>query len=147
MATGVPGGIEITRNLLPRVWVGAHDERKVVAGMLTRGIARTDFLAGEVQKELEGGRRRTDVLTLLEGWEVWVGIGEGRGLEPRKSWMKEVVAVKVEEKEKEKEKNACEEADKELAKEKEKSTIMEEPRAESRSTNESSTDDYNDIGS
>lgn len=143
MATGVPGGIEITRNLLPRVWVGAHDERKVVAGMLTRGIARTDFLAGEVQKELEGGRRRTDVLTLLEGWEVWVGIGEGRGLEPRKSWMKEVVAVKVEEKEK----NACEEADKELAKEKEKSTIMEEPRAESRSTNESSTDDYNDIGS
>lgn len=146
MATGLPGGIEIARNLLPRVWIGAHDERKVVAGMLTRGIERTDFLAEEVQGSLEGGRVRTVVLTLEGGMEVWVRLGEEGRCEPRKSWVQEVV-VNVEEKEKEKEKNACEEADKEMAKETEKSVITEEPRAESRGTNESSTDDYNDIGS
>ncbi|KAE9992555.1 hypothetical protein EG327_008569 [Venturia inaequalis] len=156
MATGSPGGLEIARNLLPRAWIGAHDERKVVSGMLTRGIERTDFEAGEVKRELEGGlckegcRGRTDVLTLGEGMEVRVAHGEAGSLEPRKSWVKEVAgAVKVEEGET----NACEEADREMArekekeKEKEKVAVNEKPRAESRGTDESSADDYNDIGS
>lgn len=153
MATGTPGGLEIARNLLPRVWIGAHDERKVVKGVLTRGIERRDFLAEEVQGELEGGalgkeggsgRRRTDVLTLAEGMEARVSFGDAEALEPKKSWVKkEVVIVKGEEEGE----NVCEEADKAIAKEKEKGVVQEELRVESRDTNQSSTADYNDIGS
>lgn len=152
MATGSPGGLEIASNLLPRVWIGAHDERKVVAGMLTRGIVRTDFEAEEVKRELEGGlwkegvRGRTDVLTLAGGMEVRVTFGEGGALEPRKSLGKGGVEV-VKEKE-EGSINACEVADREMAKKKEKGVLKKEKqRTESRGTNQSSTDDYYDIGS
>ncbi|QDS71523.1 hypothetical protein FKW77_005071 [Venturia effusa] len=152
MATGCPGGLEIARNLLPRAWIGAHDERKVVAGLLTRGIERTDFEAEDVQRKLDEGlwkgsaRGKTDVLTLVEGMEVRVCFGDKDPLEPRKSWVKDDIG-KAEEKEKAGEENACEEAEKEMAKEKDNRGTKEEVRAESRATNESSAADYNDIGS
>ncbi|TID14321.1 hypothetical protein E2P81_ATG09200 [Venturia nashicola] len=153
MATGSPGGIEIARNLLPKIWIGAHDERKVVAGMLTRGIERTDFEPDEVKRGLEGvaGKLgRTDILTLRAGMEVRVTPGEKEISEPRESWIK--TAIDTVEKENPDEKNTCEEADKEIkAKSKEKDQcagrVKEIPLTESQDIIDPSLNPYNDIGS
>lgn len=133
MATGSPGGLEIASNLLPRVWIGAHDEHKLVAGFLTRGILRMDFGAGTVGRLLEDGlwkdgvRGRTEVLSLRGGTEVRVVLDESGKVEPRKSFVKEgvVPAVLVGE----------------------KSVVQGEGRVGSGVSDHSSVDDYLDIGS
>jgi hypothetical protein len=81
MATGSPGGLEIARNLMPRCWVGAHDERKVVEGWMTRGIGRKDFEAKDISRRLGG---KTEVMTLEAGMEVRVD-SSGDKLEPKSS--------------------------------------------------------------
>jgi hypothetical protein len=116
MATGSPGGIEIARNLMPKVWIGAHDEKKMVKGMMTRGIERLDFEAKDIGAILGDA---TEVLTLDAGMEVRVDTSGGK-LEPKVFFVKE--ETKVVEKEK----------------------VVEEKRAETSASNESS--DFHDIG-
>jgi len=102
--------------LMPKVWIGAHDEKKTVKGMMTRGIERLDFEAKDIGAILGDA---TEVLTLNAGMEVRVDTS-GEKLEPKVFFVKE--ETKVVEKEK----------------------VVEEKRAETSASNESS--DFHDIG-
>jgi hypothetical protein len=83
MATGCPGGLEIAKNLLPKVWIAAHDEEKKVGGFATRGIKRTEYTADEIKKKLYGELdtanprlgSHTDVVKLLSGKDLRIEAG------------------------------------------------------------------------
>jgi len=83
MATGSPGGLEIAKNLLPKAWIGAHDEAKKSAGIATRKIWRKEFDLEEIRKKLWGEMEaaaprlgtRTEVVKLESGKEFRVDGG------------------------------------------------------------------------
>jgi hypothetical protein len=52
MAAGSSGGLAIAKNLLPRVWIGAHDEEKKVQGAVAGMIWRKECDIEELKKTL-----------------------------------------------------------------------------------------------
>ncbi|KAF2427674.1 hypothetical protein EJ08DRAFT_671571 [Tothia fuscella] len=76
MATGVPGGLDIAQNLFPRVWVGAHDEEKLVKGVVSGSIQRKEFDIDDARKSLgarsglkKGLEWNTEMIVLEAGEE------------------------------------------------------------------------------
>jgi len=75
MAAGGLGGLEIAKNLLPKVWIGAHDEEKKSQGIVTRWIWRKEFGVEDIKKRLWGEMdaanprlgSHTDVIKLESG--------------------------------------------------------------------------------
>jgi hypothetical protein len=73
MATGCPGGLEISRNLLPTVWIAAHDVESTNGGAPIKSACRTEYDIMEVQTKLweelleKGVRRKPQILRLDAG--------------------------------------------------------------------------------
>ncbi|KAL8705507.1 MAG: hypothetical protein Q9201_001382 [Fulgogasparrea decipioides] len=65
---GLPGGVEIAKNLMARCWIGAHDEEKENSGVALWKIRMRKFGVGDVRELV---RRE------------WSGGGGGRGCEVR----------------------------------------------------------------
>jgi len=87
---GLPGGLDIVRQLLPRVWLGAHDGEKKIRGAMTKKIQRKSFALDEVEKAIGEAlsvngtvaRPVTEVMRLESGKELRVGfrgLGESDG--------------------------------------------------------------------
>ena len=84
MMAGLPGGLEIVRKLLPRVWVGVHDEEKKLRGAMAGTVRKTGFGLEEVEKRVgealggegKGGKRVTEVVRLESGKEMRLGFKE-----------------------------------------------------------------------
>jgi hypothetical protein len=79
MASGCPGGLEIAKHLLPKVWIGAHDEKKKVGGFATRNISRKEFDLVDVEQQLRDADTtksksgsHTKVMTLESGKEFCI---------------------------------------------------------------------------
>ncbi|KAK3078939.1 hypothetical protein LTS18_006157 [Coniosporium uncinatum] len=69
ISTGCPGGLQVARNLLPKVWISAHDEDKDVRGLGVQRVTTEKYYVTDVQNLLEkswGGEkhRRTNVVSL-----------------------------------------------------------------------------------
>jgi len=90
MMTGLPGGLDIVRQLLPRVWLGAHDGEKKMRGAVAKKLHRKNFPLDEVEKAVvealaadgKAARTVTEVIRLESGKELRVGfrgLGEGDG--------------------------------------------------------------------
>ena len=54
---GLPGGVEIAKNLMAKCWVGAHDEEKENSGLAVMMIAKKKFTRTEVQDMVSSGTR------------------------------------------------------------------------------------------
>lgn len=56
---GLPGGVEIAKNLMARCWIGAHDEDKENSGVSVLKIRMRKYGLGEVRdlvrREWNGG--------------------------------------------------------------------------------------------
>jgi Beta-lactamase superfamily domain len=84
MAAGMPGGIHIAKNLLPKVWIGAHDEDKRASGLALKKIVRQVFDVSDIRKklwdEVDTQHPRlgshTDVMRLAAGKEWRMGFRE-----------------------------------------------------------------------
>jgi len=84
MMAGLPGGLEIVRKLLPRVWVGVHDEEKKLRGAMAGTVRKTGFGLEEVEKRVgealggegKGGKPVTEVVRLESGKEMRLGFKE-----------------------------------------------------------------------
>lgn len=63
---GLPGGVEIAKNLMAKCWISAHDEDKENTGLAVRKVATRKYTAKEV-REMVGDR--TDVEVLATGAE------------------------------------------------------------------------------
>ena len=85
---GLPGGLDIVRQLLPRVWLGAHDGEKKIRGAVAKRVQRKNFALDEVEKAVgealsangRAARTLTEVMRLGSGKELRVGfrgLGEG----------------------------------------------------------------------
>ncbi|KAI9673959.1 MAG: hypothetical protein M1817_002165 [Caeruleum heppii] len=74
ISSGLPGGVELARNLLARVWISAHDEEKEVGGMATRPVRTRKYHPDEVRDLVsrDMGRMGTEVMVL--------GVGAGVSL-------------------------------------------------------------------
>ena len=59
MNAGIPGGIEIAKNLMAKYWIGAHDEEKENSGLAVMKIRLKKFGVEEVRElvrdEIGGG--------------------------------------------------------------------------------------------
>ena len=82
ICAGTLCGLEIARNLLARVWVGAHDEEKVVKGCAAKLLGIRKFGVEEVRKlrvgeqdEKKVGREGTRMEVLEVGESLIVGAG------------------------------------------------------------------------
>ncbi|KAI9834809.1 MAG: hypothetical protein M1838_005483, partial [Thelocarpon superellum] len=53
VSSGVPGGLEIARNLLARCWISAHDEEKVIGGVTAYPIRTRKYRPEEVQRMIQ----------------------------------------------------------------------------------------------
>src|SRR5271155_5052152 len=77
-SAGLPGGLGIARSLLPRGWIGGHDEEEKVNGVVMSNVWKRKFGIQEVVRSLgetvgEGNPRlavMTDVVTLGSGEEL-----------------------------------------------------------------------------
>ncbi|KAL8833842.1 MAG: hypothetical protein Q9170_004064 [Blastenia crenularia] len=73
---GIPGGIEIAKNLMARYWIGAHDEEKENSGLAVMKTRFKKFGIGDVRelvrREFGGGGRGCDVRNLDCGEELTV---------------------------------------------------------------------------
>jgi hypothetical protein len=73
MATGCPGGLEIARQLLPTVWIAAHDEGKEFSGTASKNVWKTEYDIMDAQTKLweelleQGQRRKPQILRLDAG--------------------------------------------------------------------------------
>lgn len=90
MMSGLPGGLDIVRQLLPRVWLGAHDGEKKIGGAAAKKVHRKSFALDEVEKAVgetlgangKAARPVTEVIRLESGKELRVGfrgLGESDG--------------------------------------------------------------------
>ncbi|KAL9015406.1 MAG: hypothetical protein Q9185_007192 [Variospora sp. 1 TL-2023] len=73
---GIPGGIEIAKNLMARHWIGAHDEDKENSGLSIMKLRMKKFGLGEVRECVRrecGGRGACEVRALECGEEMCVG--------------------------------------------------------------------------
>ena len=72
---GLPGGVEIVKNLMARCWIGAHDEDKENSGVSVLKIRMKKYSPGEVRELVSrewsgGGGGGCDVRTLDCGEEL-----------------------------------------------------------------------------
>ncbi|KAG8532693.1 uncharacterized protein KY384_002570 [Bacidia gigantensis] len=68
VAAGLPGGVEIARNLMARCWVSAHDEDKINTGISVKNVRTQKFSQQEAMSAMvEDG---TKVLNLGVGEEI-----------------------------------------------------------------------------
>ena len=61
IAAGTPGGVEIAKNLFPRVWVSAHDEDNDNRGVSVKSLRTTRYAVEDVRGMLDealGSRSR-----------------------------------------------------------------------------------------
>jgi hypothetical protein len=66
--SGAPSGIKIVQNLMPRVWIGAHDEQKKKKGIATKGTATEEWTLQAVRDKIQGART---IVTRLEAGQEW----------------------------------------------------------------------------
>ena len=87
---GLPGGLDIVRKLLPRVWLCAHDGEKKIRGAASKKVHRKSFALDEVEKAVrealtakgKAANTVTEVMRLESGKEMRVGfkgLGESDG--------------------------------------------------------------------
>lgn len=69
---GIPGGIEITKNLMARHWIGAHDEDKENSGLAVMKIRLKKFGLGEVRESVRREFSGCEVRVLECGEEMCV---------------------------------------------------------------------------
>ena len=67
IAAGLPGGVEIARNLMARCWISAHDEDKENSGVSVASIKKIKYTTGEVSSMVGEGGGFTRVLNLVCG--------------------------------------------------------------------------------
>src|SRR5271154_3332789 len=80
-SAGLPGGLGIARSLLPRVWIGVHDEEKRLSGVVMNNIWKRKIGIQEGVRSLgetvgEDNPRlgvMTDVVMLGSGEELKLG--------------------------------------------------------------------------
>ena len=76
VSAGLPGGVEISRNLMARYWIKAHDEDKENSGLAVKKVMTRKYTIGEVKELLGGdngkGRCATSVVALGVGQEVTI---------------------------------------------------------------------------
>lgn len=71
IAAGLPGGVEIARNLIAKCWISAHDEDKNNSGLSVMSTKTRKHSVEEVQEMLRQGRgSNTDVANLASGAEM-----------------------------------------------------------------------------
>ena len=51
---GFPGGVEIAKNLQPKVWISAHDEDKDLKGVSSKAVKTIKFTTDEIRAMLKG---------------------------------------------------------------------------------------------
>ena len=69
VSAGLPGGLEIARNLLARYWISAHDEEKDVGGITALPLRTEKFFRWQIERliEHEMGRMGTEVVEIDVG--------------------------------------------------------------------------------
>ena len=70
VSAGLPGGVEIARNLMARCWVSAHDEDKENTGVSTLQVKTRKYRLDEVEKMVHEQSGTTTVLNLGVGQEL-----------------------------------------------------------------------------
>lgn len=71
IAAGLPGGVEIARNLMAKCWISAHDEDKDNSGLSVMSTKTRKHSIEEVRAMLRQGRgSNTDVANLASGAEM-----------------------------------------------------------------------------
>ena len=72
VSAGLPGGVEISRNLMAKYWIKAHDEDKENSGLAVKKVMTRKYTIGEVKEMLSEGSGRcgTSVVALNVGQEV-----------------------------------------------------------------------------
>ena len=67
VAAGLPGGVDIARNLMARCWISAHDEDKDNSGISVANVKTRKYYIQEVSEMVDGG---TKVANLGVGEEI-----------------------------------------------------------------------------
>jgi hypothetical protein len=65
---GAPSGVHIVQSLMPRVWIGAHDEQKKRRGIASKGKETKAWTLNAVRNEIKGTRT---IVTRLEAGQEW----------------------------------------------------------------------------
>lgn len=52
VAAGLPGGVDIAKNLMAKCWISAHDEDKDNTGLSVKNVKIRKFAVGEVRELL-----------------------------------------------------------------------------------------------
>ena len=77
ISAGLPGGLEIARNLFTKCWISAHDEDKENSGFSVGQVVTRKYSAEEVKRLVEQGREgrnlKVDVRALACGERVVLG--------------------------------------------------------------------------
>ncbi|KAA6413047.1 MAG: hypothetical protein FRX48_02790 [Lasallia pustulata] len=77
ISAGLPGGLEIARNLFTRCWISAHDEDKEITGFSVGQVVTRKYAVEEVKKMVEEGRKgeklKVDVRALACGESIVLG--------------------------------------------------------------------------
>ena len=70
VAAGLPGGVDISRNLMARCWISAHDEDKDNSGISVANVKTRKYTNEEVWRMVDEGGGFTKVLNMDVGEEV-----------------------------------------------------------------------------
>ena len=70
VAAGLPGGVEIARNLMARCWVSAHDEDKDNTGLSVMQVKTRKYNIEEVDEMVRSLSGSTSVFNLGVGQEL-----------------------------------------------------------------------------
>ena len=71
LAAGLPGGVEIAKNLMARCWISAHDEDKDNSGLSVMSVKTRKYKIEEVRDMLREARSgNIDVANLPPGGEI-----------------------------------------------------------------------------
>lgn len=67
---GLPGGVEIAKNLMAKCWISAHDEDKENTGLSVKRVVTRKFTAAEVRAMITKDKGGTGVVVLDCGEEI-----------------------------------------------------------------------------
>ena len=67
---GLPGGVEIARNLMAKCWISAHDEDKENSGLSVKKVVTRKYNAAEVREMIAKGQGGTGIAVLDCGEEL-----------------------------------------------------------------------------